>query len=61
MTEVSIDAREVLPLTLTKLEGLALGVRQQGGDTKWRELGVVRSPTRPGSPTVVKTSPSSPS
>ena len=24
--------------TLTKLEGLALGVRQQGGDTKWREL-----------------------
>ena len=24
--------------TLTKLEALALGVRQQGGDTKWREL-----------------------
>ena len=24
--------------TLTRLEALALGVRQQGGDTKWREL-----------------------
>ena len=24
--------------TLTKLEAIALGVRQQGGDTKWREL-----------------------
>ena len=38
--------------TLTKLEGLALGVRQQGGDTKWRELASLRSEvfTTPGRP-----------